>query len=212
MSFRSLLIATLRRFAVAVVLAFGLGLQVFAAPAPHVTISLDATEAPRKIFHAHLTIPASPGTLTLYYPKWVPGEHGPTGPITDLAGLKIQAAGKTIPWQRDDVDMYAFHCTVPDRATAIEVTLNFLSPATTSGFSSGGSMTPNLAVINWNQLVLYPKGPLTRDIECQASLRLPAGWKLGTALMAAGQKEDWTEFAPVSLETLVDSPVICGLH
>src|SRR5437867_13419485 len=96
--------ATLRRFAVAVVLAFGLALPVFAAPAPHVTISLDATEAPRKICHAHLTIPASPGTLTLYYPKWIPGEHGPTGPIQDLAGLKFTANGQILKWRRDLLD------------------------------------------------------------------------------------------------------------
>ena len=166
---------------------------LWAAPLPaqpakgtSMTVVVDASDAPRKFLHAVLTIPAQAGPLTLYYPKWVPGEHGPTGPITDLAGLKIQAGRKTIPWQRDDVDMYAFHCTVPERATAIEVTLNFLSPATTSGFSSGGSMTSNLAVLNWNQLVLYPKGPLARDIECRASLRLSAGWKLGTALTTAG--------------------------
>src|ERR1700745_1707221 len=88
--------APLRRFAVAVVLAFGFALLVFAAPPPHITISLDATEAPRKIFHAHLTIPASPGNLTLYYPKWIPGEHGPTGPIQDLAGLKWGFNGQAL--------------------------------------------------------------------------------------------------------------------
>jgi len=59
-------------------------LSVFAANAPTVTLSVDASEAPRKIIHAQLHIPANPGTLTLYYPKWIPGEHGPTGPITDL--------------------------------------------------------------------------------------------------------------------------------
>ena len=64
------------------------------ASAPHVSLFVDATEAPRKIFHARMTIPAKPGTLTLYYPKWIPGEHGPTGPIQDLAGLKFTANGQ----------------------------------------------------------------------------------------------------------------------
>src|SRR5436309_4973034 len=148
--------ATLRRFAVAVVLAFGLALPVFAAPAPHVTISLDATEAPRKIFHAHLTIPASPGTLTLYYPKWIPGEHGPTGPIADLAGLKFSAAGKTLPWSRDAVDMYLFRLEVPAGARAVDISLDYLSPAEAGGFSSGSSATSNLALVSWNQVLLYP--------------------------------------------------------
>ena len=75
---------------------------------PTVALSVDASEAPRKIFHAQLRIPAKPGTLTLYYPKWIPGEHGPTGPITDLTGLKFTASGKTLPWRRDLLDGYHF--------------------------------------------------------------------------------------------------------
>src|SRR5678815_5251472 len=50
------------------------------SPAPTITVAVDATNTPRKIFHATLKIPSIAGTLTLYYPKWIPGEHGPTGP------------------------------------------------------------------------------------------------------------------------------------
>src|SRR6184192_1531809 len=120
--------ATLRRFAVAVVLAFGLTLPVFAAPAPHVTISLDATEAPRKIFHAHLTIPVSPGTLTLYYPKWIPGEHGPTGPVIDLAGLRFTGNGHLLKWRRALDDNWTVHVEVPPGVSEIHAALDFLSP------------------------------------------------------------------------------------
>src|ERR1700730_3567083 len=95
-------------------------------PLSPIMIALDAREAPRKILHARLTIPVKPGPLTLFYPKWIPGEHGPTGPITDLAGLKLSAAGKTVAWRRDDVDMYAFHLEVPAGATALDVMLDFL--------------------------------------------------------------------------------------
>src|SRR5205823_10074646 len=132
--------ATLRRFAVAVVLAFGLALPVFAAPAPHVTISLDATEAPRKIFHAHLTIPASPGTTTLYYPKWIPGEHGPTGPVADLTGTKFMAGGKELIWRRHSDDMYAIDVDIPQGANSLDVSLDYLSP-TEGQFSAGASAT-----------------------------------------------------------------------
>src|ERR1019366_6333844 len=79
-----------------------------------VHIRLDATDAPRRLFHIQMTVPARAGPLTLLYPEWIPGEHGPTGPITDLVGLKITANGQLIPWKRDDVNMYAFHLTVPD--------------------------------------------------------------------------------------------------
>src|SRR5437763_15334832 len=85
-----------------------------------ITLSVDATEAPRKLFHARMTMPASPGPMTLVYPKWIPGEHGPTGPIIDLAGLRITAGGRTITWRRDDVDMYAFHFNVPAAVKEIQ--------------------------------------------------------------------------------------------
>src|SRR5579862_7759144 len=145
--------------------AFPLAAQPKTEP---MTVHVDASEAGRRFLRATLTIPAKPGPLTLYYPKWIPGEHGPTGPITDLAGLQIKAAGKNISWKRDEVDMYAFHCQVPDGASTLEVALNFLSPGITAGYSSGASLTPNLAVINWNQVVLYPKGTPAKDILCKA--------------------------------------------
>ena len=85
---------------------------VSASAAP-ITIRVDATDIPANVLHSHLTIPASPGALNLFYPKWIPGEHGPTGPIINLAGLKFTGNGKTIPWRRDDVEMYAFHLDVP---------------------------------------------------------------------------------------------------
>jgi predicted metalloprotease with PDZ domain len=175
-----------------------------------ISIAVDATEAPRKILHARLSIPASPGPLTLMYPKWIPGEHGPTGPITDLAGLKISVAGKTVPWRRDDVEMYAFHIDVPTATTSIDVSLDFLLPATAAGFSSAASATARLAVINWNQVLLYPQGWGSDQLTYIASLRLPEGWKYGTALPVAEARAGKINFKPVSLTTLVDSPVIAG--
>ncbi len=173
-------------------------------------LEVDLTEAPRKLIKARLVIPARPGALKLYYPKWIPGEHGPTGPIADLAGVKISAAGKTIPWRRDDVDMYAFHCTVPEGAEGIEVSLTFLSTASASGYSSGACCTPHLAALNWNQVLLYPAGRPARENICRPSVRLPAGWKFGTALTGAKTEGETTTFDPVNIERLVDSPLLCG--
>src|SRR5271165_4924596 len=70
----------------------------------HVTV--DVTDAPRKKLHATLSIPVQPGPLTLVYPQWIPGEHGPTGPIDNLAGLVISANGLQLAWKRDDVNMF----------------------------------------------------------------------------------------------------------
>ena len=175
-----------------------------------ITLSVDATEAPRKIFHARMTIPVTAGPLTLVYPKWIPGEHGPTGPIINLAGLKFVGSGKTIPWRRDDVEMYAFHLDVPAGVKELEASLDFLSPTFAGGFTAGASTTSHLAIVTWNQLVLYPDGANVADVTFKPTLSLPAGWKYGTSLSVAKQATNKIDFAPVSLERLVDSPVLAG--
>jgi predicted metalloprotease with PDZ domain len=183
----------------------------FSATPPNVTIFVDATTAPRKIFHATLKIPAPPGDLTLYYPKWIPGEHAPDGPVIDLAGLFFKANGQTLKWRRDLQDGFTIHVEVPQGVNEVQADLDFLSPATfEAGFSAGSSATAKLAVISWNQVLLYPKGYKSDDINYTASLKIPDGWKFGTPLSIASQSADEIHFAPTSLTTLVDSPVITG--
>jgi len=185
--------------------------SAFGATPPTVTIAVDATHAPRKIFHASLNIPAAPGDLTLYYPKWIPGEHAPDGPVIDLAGLKFSAGGKTLKWRRALDDGFTLHVEVPAGTTEIAAELDFLSPATLEGgFSAGSSATDKLAIISWNQVLLYPKGWKSDDINYSASLKLPDGWKFGTPLPISSQSGNEIHFATVSLTTLVDSPVITG--
>lgn len=197
------------RFLVLAFVAFSM--SAWAATGPNVTISVDATHAPRKIFHASLKIPAAAGDLTLYYPKWIPGEHAPDGPVDDLAGLFFKAKGQTLKWRRDLLDGFTIHVEVPQGVTEVDAELDFLSPATLEGgFSAGSSATDKLAVISWNQVLLYPKGWKSDDITYTASLRIPDGWKFGTPLPIASQSGAEIRFAPASLTTLVDSPVITG--
>ena len=193
-------------------IAFVSPLFAAGASTPNVTISVDATEAPRKIFHSRMTIPAKPGTLTLYYPKWIPGEHGPTGPIQDLAGLKFSSDGKSLAWRRDLLDGWTFHVEVPAGVSSIEASLDFISPAGSDEgiYTGGATATDRLAVINWNAMVLYPAGWPSDDLTYTASLRLPANWKFGTSLAVASQSAAEIKFAPVSLTMLVDGPVITG--
>jgi len=184
---------------------------VFGANGPTVALSVDASEAPRKILHAQLHIPAKPGTLTLYYPKWIPGEHGPTGPVTDLTGLRFTASGKTLPWRRDLVDGFTFHVEVPSGENEVVANLDYASPASFEpGYSSGLSATEKLYIVNWNTLLLYPAGYSSDQLTYSASLRLPAGWKFGTSLHVSNQAGRDIHFAPVSLTMLVDGPVIAG--
>lgn len=181
--------------------------QVRASDERAITLEVDASEAPRRIYHARMAFPVEPGPLTLYFPKWIPGTHGPTGPIASLAGLKMTVGDKTVGWQRDEEDMYAFHCVVPEGAKTLDVILDHVT-----GGRRGSTATSKIAVVRWNEMLLYPKGPRQQDIQLQASLRLPAEWKLGTALPITSQDGATTRFGKVSLETLIDSPVICGQH
>ena len=185
--------------------------SVFGANAPTITLSVDASEAPRKMFHAQMHIPAKPGTLTLYYPKWIPGEHGPTGPITDLTGLKFTANGKTLKWRRDLLDGFTFHVEVPEGAIEVVANLDYASPASyEAGYSAGMAATEKLYIVNWNTLLLFPAGFPSDQLTYSVSLRLPAGWKFGTSLHVSNQAGNEIHFAPVSLTMLVDGPVLTG--
>jgi len=168
-------------------------------------LSVDATDAPRNMLHATLTVPVSPGAMTLVYPKWIPGNHRPTGPIQNFTGLHFKAAGKELEWQRDLEDMYAFHLQVPAGATELEASYDTI---TYNGKSSLASS--KVLDLLWNQVVLYPKGAGTDAVKVAASLRLPEGWKFGTALTPTRQNGSSVEFQTVSLTTLVDSPLIAG--
>jgi predicted metalloprotease with PDZ domain len=195
----------------AIFLLSSLSVSVFGASAPTVTLSVDASEAPRKIFHAQLRIPAGPGALTLYYPKWIPGEHGPTGPITDLTGLKFTAGGKALTWRRDLLDGFTFHVEVPPGENEVTANLDYASPASFEpGYSAGMAATDKLYIVNWNTLLLYPAGYGSDQLTYDASLRLPPGWKFGTSLRVANQTGGDIHFAPVSLTMLVDGPVLTG--
>jgi predicted metalloprotease with PDZ domain len=176
-----------------------------------ITLALDASEAPGRLFHATLSIPVTGGPLTLLYPKWIPGEHMPSGPIADLTGLKFTAGGQTLQWRRDDVNMFAIHLIIPPGASELKVALDYTSPAEVrQGFTEGTTATAQMAVLSWNWVLLYPEGYGAEQITYRASLRLPSGWQFGSALPLALQSGDNLYFQPVSLYTLVDSPVIAG--
>ncbi len=175
-----------------------------------IKLDLDLTDAPRKVLRAHLSIPVQPGPLTLVYPEWIPGEHAPSGPIDNFAGLVFTANGQDVPWQRDDVNMFAFHLTVPTGVTMLEASVDFLATAAPSGFSAGASTSPNLAVVSWNEVALYPAGTPAGEVKFATSVKAPAGWKLGTALTSTGVDGATTQYGAVTLETLVDSPVLAG--
>ncbi|HET7307690.1 MAG TPA: M61 family peptidase [Gammaproteobacteria bacterium] len=193
------------------VLTAGLSLSAYAADAPGpVTLTVNVTNISQKVFHAHETMPVTSGPLTLYYPKYIPGEHAPSGPIDDLTGLKFTVDGKAIPWQRDPVDMWTFHLDIPKGATTLEIDLDYLSPTGHGLFSAGVSVTPHLVDLNWNQVALYEAGYPTSKEVYKPTLIIPKGWQYATALDTQSKHGNRIVFKPTTFNTLVDSPVIAG--
>ena len=164
-------------------------------------VRVDLTSIPRRIVHADLTIPASPGPLSLYYPKWLPGDHGPTGPINDLGGIFFRAGGKELAWTRGPEDMHVFRVVVPEGATEVDVALDYLMPAEPEGNPEGSSASEKLAILNWSHVLLMP-APRGDGTMVEAHPDVPEGWSVATAL----------EKGPVSLTTLIDSPVLAGRY
>ena len=175
-----------------------------------ISLTVDATKTPQKFIPCTETIPVKPGPLTLYYPKWIPGEHSPSGPIADLTGLKFSAGGKTIPWRRDLTDVFTFHLDIPVGVDRLDASFDYLEPSGGGMFGGSLSSTDKLIVLEWNQTVLYPAGPTAHEIMVSPKLILPDGWKFGTPQKIESQSGNETTFATISLEELVDSPVIAG--
>jgi predicted metalloprotease with PDZ domain len=176
-----------------------------------IQLHVDLTDAPRNIYHSHLQIPAHAGEMSLVFPKWIPGNHRPSGPIAALTGIRMEAGGKPLAWQRDPIDMYEFHVTVPAGVSSIDVSLDAITTQDSAG-GGGPAASSNILDLNWNAVLLYPKGVRSDDVTFAPSITLPAGWKYGTALRPAHASGGDVEFTPVSLTMLVDSPVIAGVH
>jgi predicted metalloprotease with PDZ domain len=187
---------------------------VLSAPilgAQTIRLHVDLSDAPRNIYHAHLQIPVHSGEMSLVFPKWIPGNHRPSGPIGGLTGIRMTVGGQPVSWKRDPVEMYEFHVNVPAGTETLDVSLDAITTLDSAG-GGGPAASSNLLDLNWNAVVLYPKGQRSDDVNVQPSVTLPEEWKFGTALPGAQASGSEVEFAQVSLTTLVDSPLIAGEH
>ena len=194
-----------------------------AAPAPQdvpypgtMTVAVDATDLDHRLFAIHETLDVAPGPLTLLFPRWLPGDHGPYGKPGRLAGLVIRANGQRLDWQRDPLDPQSFRVDVPAGAKRLDIDFQHVNPL--DGSSDDLTMSRTLIRVQWEADLLYPAGYWSSRIPVDASLRLPAGWQAATALrdvsgqLAKPDARGWSHYGTTTLEHLVDSPVMAGLH
>ncbi len=175
-----------------------------------IALQVDATDLDHHVFRIKEQMPVRPGALVLFFPRFLPGTHGPTGEIDKLAGLSIKSGGVLLPWRRDTVDPYAFHLDVPAGASRLDIAFEFLSAL--PGGAGRVTMTHDIVNPQWNSLLLYPAGYFNTAITVQASLTVPAGWKQASALRVDSESNGTFKYKPVSLGTLVDSPVFAGAN
>lgn len=191
-----------------------------AVPAPRdiafpgvIRLEIDAADTLRGIFSVTETLPVTAGPLTLLYPKWIPGDHSPSGPIDKLAGLQVTAGGQWLPWRRDPADAFAFHIEVPADVTSVEVRFQYLSP--TAGDQGLVVIGPKVLNLQWHTVALYPAGYFVRNILVAATVRYPQGWSSATALRPAGDATGdggTVVYETVAFDTLIDSPVMAGAN
>ncbi len=182
-------------------------LPVFGAD---VTVRIDARDIARRHLRTHETLAVKPGPLVLVYPKWIPAEHAPAGPLDSIIGLEITANGQRLDWKRDPYEMYAISVNVPQGIRQLDITLDSGLPVDGGGFSGSPDSTARLGIIRWNQYVLLPKGSDAASIATEGSLQIPTGWQAACALDSQAQAGGTLQFEPVSLAQLIDSPVQVG--
>jgi predicted metalloprotease with PDZ domain len=187
--------------------------NALAAPA-EIRVDVDAREISRSLLHARLDIPATSGEFVVWYPKWIPGVHAPSGPSENMAGLRFEnAKGEPVTWHRDEVEMNRFLLNVPAGTDRVIAKIDYIcnQPSTnSSGVDSFGSSL--LGVINWNTVLLYPENASIDAVKASVSVQLPPGWKYGTSLEPEGNKPGAIQFKANTLRRVVDSPLICGEH
>ena len=176
-------------------------------------LSVDATDLAHRVFKVREEIPATPGPMRVYYPQWLPGNHGPAGPVHEIGGLTFTGNGQVLPWRRDPLDMYSFLIEVPAGVTTVVAEFQHLSPV---GSAPGRVvMTPEIVGLQWNAVTLNPAGYRADQIPVQPSVKLPAGWGFGTALESGDVNKAGAEpvqFKTTDVDTLIDSPLLAGKH
>jgi predicted metalloprotease with PDZ domain len=176
-----------------------------------IQLTVDASDTTRGIFRIHERVPvSSAGDLVMLYPKWIPGGHTPRGDIKNITGFRPSANGQPLDWVRDDLDVWAFHIKVPEGVTAVDLDYQYV---TATDSNQGRTVaTPDMASIQWLSTSLYPAGYFVRQIPIQASVVVPAGWRVATALRPSATSATRWDYPVTSYEILMDSPLIAGAH
>jgi hypothetical protein len=120
---------------------------------------VNATQAPIGLLHAHFVFPILTGPVVISYPKWIPGEHAPTGPINQVVRMVFSVGGKQLAQRRDELEQFNFHMEIPVGASQLEADLDFACEV-----GAAASLTSRRIHSDTRE------GPLLRDSEHRTRL------------------------------------------
>lgn len=197
-----------------------LSLSLIAQKPTPIRIRIDLTDAPRRMIHVSEQLSVHSGDNVLAYPKWIPGRERADGPVDNLAGLVFHARtpeGRVVAWRQDLADPYKFHVRVPVGVMSIVASYDVLKVGSVLQSEPTKRTSVHVVAVEPSDVVLYPSDKPVHDIPITPTIHLPENWKAATALRASGSDEPSlnssdTTFQTVSVEQLVDSPILAGDH
>ena len=195
--------------AIVCVLGFCLA-QVLLAAEP-ITVTVDTSNLNRHLITSEIEIPVETGRQAFWYPKWIPGIHGPGEQIRNIGGLKISSSAGRLEWQRDPNDLYRLFVDVPEGVKSIRPELTYIASQPTrvsTGVDSYGNNS--VYAINFNTCLIYPEYASSRNTPVQVTVNIPDDWHYATSLREDAVAGEWHHFEADSLERVIDSPLIAG--
>lgn len=170
---------------------------------PPILLQIDASAAQRHHIEIEEQIAVQPGSVQLVFPRWIPGEHGPTGPLNSALDLRLESGSKSGPltWKRDPLEMSKITVEVPAGVNRL-----VLRWKQVDSFAS-----ERLGVLSFNELVWLPANCDADSVRVQPSVRLPLNWS-GVSALNRQPATGLVNLPEVSVAQLIDSPLLMGQH
>lgn len=186
---------------------------VFLQAEDYMTLHVDATDITRGLLTSEIEIHTSDTEIVMWYPKWIPGIHGPRNPVENLGGVYFYSEeGNKLKWHRDSHEPFRFTCKLDQDTKKVRIKLRYICNQP-NGNSTGVDSYGNsqMGIINWNTVLLYPAWK-NNQIKVVTKLTLPNNWKFATALQTDAEEKQTVTFKETTLEELIDCPLICGQY
>lgn len=172
---------------------------------PQLSYTVTVRDADRSAYFVELRIANPPNPARLVIPNWAPGAYRLMDAGKNIAGVRATtAAGDTLAVRQDSEISW----TVDTRGAALVVvrySAGLRDPVQWRRPNNRWFLRATSGMIDGPRTFMYLDG--WKLAPAQVTFRLPAGWRIGTGLVAT--TDSTTYWAP-SYDVLIDSPVLVG--